>query len=219
MLLDFGAARHLIGDRTQSLTAVLKPNFAPIEQYAESRQLRQGPWTDLYALGALVKYLLDGKPPPASTARSIHDEMEVLAGRRIDGVSTPFLAAIDWALAVRPADRPQSVQALRDALTGRIAPPRRESMEVAATGPRTPVEPSRAVPLTVPPPPVVPRRPRLRWRAALAFGGVAAAAALAWALSAHVGDGTAPTRGELVSAAPPASPRFVDRSRRRHRHR
>ena len=74
VLLDFGAARHVIGDRTQPLTAVLKPNFAPIEQYAESKQLRQGPWTDLYALGALVTYLLDGSPPPASTARAIHDE-------------------------------------------------------------------------------------------------------------------------------------------------
>ena len=120
VLLDFGAARHLIGDRTQSLTAVLKPNFAPIEQYAESKQLRQGPWTDLYALGALVAYLLDGLPPPASTARAIHDEMEPLGERRIAGVSPVFLSAFDWALAVRPQDRPQSVAELRTALSGRM---------------------------------------------------------------------------------------------------
>ena len=116
VLLDFGAARHVIGDRTQPLTAVLKPNFAPIEQYAESRQLRQGPWTDLYALGALVTYLLDGSPPPASTARAIHDERPALAKRRVPNVSARFLSAIDWALAVRPQDRPQSVAALRGAL-------------------------------------------------------------------------------------------------------
>jgi hypothetical protein len=126
VLLDFGAARHVIGDRTQPLTAVLKPNFAPIEQYAESRQLRQGPWTDLYALGALVTYLLDGSPPPASTARAIHDERAPLAKRRVPNVSTRFLSAIDWALAVRPQDRPQSVAALRGALgSGAAAPLRR----------------------------------------------------------------------------------------------
>jgi non-specific serine/threonine protein kinase len=123
VLLDFGAARRLIGDRTQSLTAILKPSYAPIEQYAEARQLRQGPWTDLYALAALVTYLLDGRPPPASTARAIHDDMEVLADRFIPGVSTTFLTAIDWALAVRPQDRPQNVAELRDALNGRLVPP------------------------------------------------------------------------------------------------
>ena len=53
VLLDFGAARRVISDRTQSLTAILKPSYAPIEQYAEMTQLRQGPWTDIYALGAV----------------------------------------------------------------------------------------------------------------------------------------------------------------------
>ena len=123
VLLDFGAARRLIGDRTQSLTAILKPSYAPIEQYAEAQQLRQGPWTDLYALAALVTYLLDGLPPPASTARAIHDDMELLAQRRIPGVSRTFLAVIDWALAVRPQDRPQNVAEMRDALNGRRVPP------------------------------------------------------------------------------------------------
>ena len=70
VLLDFGAARRVISDRTQSLTAILKPSYAPIEQYAEMTQLRQGPWTDLYALGAVIHYLLFGAPPaPATRAR------------------------------------------------------------------------------------------------------------------------------------------------------
>ena len=123
VLLDFGAARRVIGERTQALTAVLKPRYAPIEQYAETTKLRQGPWTDLYALAAMVTYLLDGLPPPPATARAIHDEMHVLADRDIPGVSSAFLSAIDWALAVRPQDRPQSVAALRDALNGRLVPP------------------------------------------------------------------------------------------------
>src|SRR5678809_840172 len=65
VLLDFGAARRVISDRTQSLTAILKPSYAPIEQYAEMTQLRQGPWTDLYALGAVIHYcLLYTSPSP-----------------------------------------------------------------------------------------------------------------------------------------------------------
>ena len=132
VLLDFGAARHLIGDRSRSITAVLKPHYAPIEQYAESKQLHQGPWTDLYALGALVTYLLDGSPPPASTVRAIHDERPALAKRCIPNVSAQFLSAIDWALAVRPQDRPQSVEALRNALGRGVVSPAKTRRAVAS---------------------------------------------------------------------------------------
>ena len=107
---------------------MLKPHFAPIEQYAESKQLRQGPWTDLYALGAVITFLLDGSPPPASTARAITTSGgRALAKRRVPNVSPRFLAAIDWALAVRPQDRPQSVAALRSALGGGAPNPMRRS--------------------------------------------------------------------------------------------
>jgi serine/threonine protein kinase len=123
VLLDFGAARRVLGDRTQTLTAVLKPSYAPIEQYAEATQVRQGPWTDLYALGAVIHYLLFASPPPPSTVRSMHDEMRLLTDRPPPGVSTTFLAAVQWSLAVRPQDRPQSVQQLRKALDGQMVVP------------------------------------------------------------------------------------------------
>ena len=187
VLLDFGAARHLIGDRTQSPTAVLKPHYAPIEQYAESGKLRQGAWTDLYALGALTKYLLDGSPPPASTARSIHDEMEALANRRIAGVSTRFLAAIDWALAVRPQDRPQTVEALSDALNGRGGPPLRAlERQGGATGATCLARETAAIPATA----VLPFHQRLAFPKLPTVVGVVAAAvavaAAAWVFSEHV---------------------------------
>ncbi len=118
ILLDFGAARHAISDRTQTLTAILKPSYAPIEQYAEATALRQGPWTDLYALGAVAHYMLTGRPPPPSTARALADDYVPLVGQALPGLSPRFLAAIDAALAVRPQDRPQSAGDFRAALLG-----------------------------------------------------------------------------------------------------
>ena len=123
VLLDFGAARRVIGDRTQDITAVLKPAYAPIEQYAESGAVRQGPWTDFYALGATMHQLLLGQAPPPATARALSDEQTPLAARALPGCSAAFLQAIDWMLAPRPADRPQDVAMLREALAGRRLPP------------------------------------------------------------------------------------------------
>ena len=91
VLLDFGAARRVISDRTQTLTAILKPSYAPIEQYAEMTQLRQGPWTDLYAVGAVLHFALLGTPPPPATARALEDELVPLAQRHFPGVSQRFL--------------------------------------------------------------------------------------------------------------------------------
>jgi serine/threonine protein kinase len=125
VLLDFGAARHVIADKSQALTAILKPAYAPIEQYGEAGSVRQGPWTDLYALGATLHYMLLDRPPPPATARALHDDLRPLAGQALADCSAGFLGTIDWMLAPRPADRPQSVAALLDVLEGRVAPPQR----------------------------------------------------------------------------------------------
>ena len=125
VLLDFGAARRAIGDRTQTFTAILKPSYAPIEQYAEALQLRQGPWTDLYALGAVVYYLLRGTPPPPATARAVQDDVRLLTQEDNPDISPAFLDAIEWAMSVRPVERPQSIAALREVIEGRAkVPPR-----------------------------------------------------------------------------------------------
>ncbi|MEO8807943.1 MAG: serine/threonine-protein kinase [Burkholderiaceae bacterium] len=123
ILLDFGAARHVISDRTQSLTAILKPSYAPIEQYAEMTQMRQGPWTDLYALGAVMHFLLFGVPPAPATARAMQDDAEPIEQRVVPGVSQRLLDAVGWALRVRPLERPQNVAELRAALKGLLPVP------------------------------------------------------------------------------------------------
>ena len=125
VLLDFGAARRVINDKSQTLTAILKPAYAPIEQYAEAGSVKQGPWTDLYALGATLHYLLLNRPPPPATARAVHDEASALSTETCPGCSENFLRTVDWMLAPRPADRPQNVAALREVLEGHQAPPLR----------------------------------------------------------------------------------------------
>jgi hypothetical protein len=123
VLLDFGAARRVLGDRSQALTAILKPAYAPIEQYAESTGVKQGAWTDLYALGATLHYLLLAHPPLPATTRAVHDEQPALASMALPGCSPRFLRIVDWMLAPRPADRPQSVAQLRAVLQGQAEPP------------------------------------------------------------------------------------------------
>ncbi len=125
VLLDFGAARRVISDRNQTLTAILKPSYAPIEQYAESSGMRQGPWTDFYALGATLHYLITGKPPMPATARSISDEQPRLAGSGQGGVPDQLLQVCDWMLALQPQDRAQNVAELRAALAGTLPVPQR----------------------------------------------------------------------------------------------
>jgi len=131
ILLDFGSARRVVGPGTKSLTAVLKPNFAPVEQYGDAAGMAQGPWTDLYALGATVEFLLTGEAPTPAVLRVVDDARTPLAAARdsaFTGVSANFLAAIDWTAAVAPKDRPQSVQALREAL-GDDPPPSRAALD------------------------------------------------------------------------------------------
>jgi serine/threonine protein kinase len=117
ILLDFGAARQVIGDMTQAFTVILKPGFAPIEQYADDSSFQQGAWTDVYGVGAVLYFLLMGKPPVASVARLVKDPMPKLVDvSDLDWVSRSFREAVDRALAVHPDQRIRSIAELRDAL-------------------------------------------------------------------------------------------------------
>ena len=108
VLIDFGAARLAIGERTQTLTGVLTPQYAPIEQYALDS--KQGPWSDIYSAAAVLYHAIIGKPPPDAAARVGVDPYLPLADTERDRFDTPFLVAIDRALAFAPAQRPQSIE-------------------------------------------------------------------------------------------------------------
>jgi serine/threonine protein kinase len=123
LLLDLGAARQIIGDMTQALTIILKPGYAPVEQYAEDPSMRQGPWTDIYAMAAVMYFAVMGKAPAPSVGRMIHDELRPLRSLAEGMYSPGFLSAIDRALAPRPEDRPASVAEFRSSLGIAVAPP------------------------------------------------------------------------------------------------
>jgi len=114
VLLDFGAARQVIGDATQNLTVILKPGYAPIEQYSFGDGARQGPWTDLYALAAVTRYCATGKAPPAAVNRILKDEMRPLAEVCAHPLSAGFCSAIDRALSIQAQERPASVAQFRE---------------------------------------------------------------------------------------------------------
>ena len=111
VLLDFGAARMAIGAKSRSVTSIVTPGYAPIEQY-ESRG-NQGPWTDIYALGCVCyRALTDDVPVPAMD-RVRRDPLIPVSERCKGNASHPFLAAIDHALQVDESARPQSVSEWR----------------------------------------------------------------------------------------------------------
>lgn len=130
VLLDLGAARHAINDQDRKHTAVLKVNYAPIEQYADGdHDLRQGPWSDLYSLAAVVHGCLCNDTPLPATLRSIRDRMVSFSRvaktvKRQFGVeySAPFVAAIAQSLALQPQDRPQSIDAFLQLMEMTSAP-------------------------------------------------------------------------------------------------
>ena len=144
LLLDFGAARRVIGDVTHNLTVILKPGYAPLEQYAESESMRQGAWTDVYALCAVLYCAVTGRAPVPSVSRVLSDDMVSAVQAGAGRYSPAFLAVIDAGLAVRPDARPQSMAALRERFDlgrarGGLAQPPLQPREQPPAQPAAPV--------------------------------------------------------------------------------
>ena len=109
VLLDFGAARFAMGERSRSLSVVLTPGYAPFEQY--HRKGVQGPWTDVYACGAVLLRMLTGEKPPESIERLEEDRLSLP-----EGVSETVRRALAAALDMDPARRPRTAREFQDML-------------------------------------------------------------------------------------------------------
>lgn len=168
VLLDFGAARQVIGDMTQDLTVILKPGYAPIEQYAESPTLKQGPWTDIHALAAVLYFAMFGKTPPAAVSRMVDDRLAPASGLGEGRYSAGLLNAVDHALRLLPGERTQDVAAFRaqlDVTAGALPGPAQRARGVATADSAPPdastdtstddVTLLRAPPVPSPLPPVI----------------------------------------------------------------
>jgi hypothetical protein len=112
VLIDFGSARQAFGHKSMNLTAIVSPGYSPFEQYTATG--KQGAWTDIYALAAVMYRCVTGQMPPDSLGRMAADAQTLRTAEQVTEPYSPgLLAAIDWGLQVQVADRPQSVAAWR----------------------------------------------------------------------------------------------------------
>ena len=116
VLMDFGAARRIIGGMTRALTTVLKPGYAPIEQYSDDGSMAQGAWTDIYAVGGVLYHAMTGKVPVQAISRMMNDPLKPVATAARAEFSANLSAVVMKCLAVMPENRYQSVDELRTAL-------------------------------------------------------------------------------------------------------
>lgn len=114
-LLDFGAARHAVGEHSKSLSIILKAGYAPEEQYRSRGE--QGPWTDVYAVAATLYRAIAGKIPPEALDRMFSDTLEPPSHLGV-AISPDMEAALVQALAVKASNRFQSIEAFQKALVG-----------------------------------------------------------------------------------------------------
>jgi serine/threonine protein kinase len=201
ILLDFGAARQAMGERSRSLSVVVSDGYAPFEQY--HRKGRQGPWTDIYAAAAVLYRALTGQVPPPASERMAEDELKPAASF---GVSAPVSKALARALAMQTQARPQTVTEFQQQLRG--LPPAEDWIELPFPPPRRPV---RRVADPAPPPHAKPTaraaaKPgprRAPWLAALPLLAAALAVAVLIGLQPRDDARRTPVAASAGNVAPP----------------
>ncbi|HEY5831003.1 MAG: serine/threonine protein kinase [Hyphomicrobiaceae bacterium] len=138
VLLDFGSARRAVAEASHSLTGIVKAGYSPPEQYSSDGRL-QGPWTDVYALGAMLYHAVTGRPPDEATLRFDRDRMVSATTNPMGRFRPSFLSAIDACLRVKQSERPQSVAELRPLLLGPISRVKLRAIHSAAAPPERPM--------------------------------------------------------------------------------
>ena len=135
MLLGFGAARFSVGQHSKSISAILTPGYAPVEQYQSSME-NQGPWTDIYALAATIYKLLTGQIPVDAFTRYVaisdknQDALPSIQQISKGQFSTSFLNAIVYGLNIQKEKRPQSALEWQEAFKKNLSPKTGKQFEV-----------------------------------------------------------------------------------------
>ena len=179
-LIDFGAARNALGQKSRNLSIILKEGYAPEEQYRASGI--QGPWTDVYATAATLYHSITGKIPQPALDRLAEDKLERPSAMGVE-IDPAIEAAVMRGLAVKASERLQSMEDFKSALSGDlpVAPPPpipKPVPELDEVRPLPPPPPPPPAPL--PPPPASTGVPRWIWPAGL---GAAALVAIVVALT------------------------------------
>lgn len=118
VLIDFGSARQDLSSRSGRASAIVSDGYSPPEQYTSDAKV-QGPWTDLYALGATLYHGVTGALPVDASARVLAasegdaDPLSQLRSHSRSAYSIEFLGWIDWLMTLRRQHRPQSVEQAR----------------------------------------------------------------------------------------------------------
>jgi non-specific serine/threonine protein kinase len=193
VLIDFGSARFESNQATSTKVTFYTPPYAAIEQYVKTYP--QGPWTDIYALGVTLYECAAGRKPPEVLERLHGEHDEPLSAYVLPGFSPAFVRAVDAAMAIKPANRPQSISQWLRMFDADAAPALEEVTRIAVLRDEPPPPPKPVEPVAPAPPAAVeapvaeappPETAKARSKppvmllagaaAALALGGVAALA-------------------------------------------
>jgi serine/threonine protein kinase len=206
VLLDFGSARHAVG-QSRTMTILVAPGYAPFEQYYSTGE-DQGPWTDIYSLGATCYRAISGVPPMDAIARSkgiLGSAREILVPATAVGsgrYSERLLKAIDHALAFAEKDRPQTIAAWREELLGpgAAAGTPRPKAAAAPTPAARPAPTPQSAATTAPAPPPNPARGPIARNASI-IAGLLVVALVGGGIGAYIA-----LRGAAEPAQPARSP-------------
>ena len=112
VLIDFGSARQLAGvGSKQAMTALVTYNYSAPEQWDSTGQFEQGPYTDIYSIGATVYEMVCGRRPNSSNTRLLKDSLVPAADLAAGKYSRGLLHSIDHALKVDIKERYQDASA------------------------------------------------------------------------------------------------------------